>query len=177
MTPNVKDYTTEELGRLTTLTIGTARPGEFLKRRPDAGRDGSYVNRSGGAAVMEFTREQLIALARGLGEPWGDAIAAMLEADKRAMREAWNAWGHLLLVGDPEDNCGECGTLSEANYAATCLIHGPAGGALWLAMRQLAERIDACQCGHRVDEHESEDSTHCRVDGCSCRVMKLRGEA
>ncbi len=151
---------------------------------------------------MEFTREQAVAWAKEEAQTWRlqasedqsagrltgaayatkqaarfDAIAAMLEADKRAMREAWNAWGHLLSVGDPADNCGECGTLSEANYAATCLIHGPAGGALWLAMRQLAERIDVCQCGHRVDEHESEDSTHCRVDGCSCRVMKLRGEA
>lgn len=58
MTPNVKDYTTEELERLTTLTIDTARPGEFLKIRPNAGRDGSYVNRSGEGMFILRNGEQ-----------------------------------------------------------------------------------------------------------------------
>lgn len=34
-----------------------------------------------------YTRDRLIVLARGLGEPWGDAIAATLEAQSPVMAE------------------------------------------------------------------------------------------
>ena len=122
---------------------------------------------------MPFTRMELIALAAGLGEPWGDAIAEVLKSDLEVRRTLKRVHDVTLTLVSCHEDCDDCFAQTESHESdeEVCRAHGVEGSAVVRALMAARDILGPCVCGHQHQQHESVDSTRCKKCGCDSFII------